>query len=112
MNDSKIIKYSTKSVSSYVLDLKNNNANNNSRVEEVAQLENHNNMKIINRMCDSCDFEFQISKKLSTQPLDPLNIFFEKYYADLIENNDNFRDDVKRYGTMELKKVIVIIKEN
>ena len=36
------------------MDLKNNDANNNDRVEEVVQLENYN-MKLINRMCDSCD---------------------------------------------------------
>ena len=69
-------------------------------------------MKLIDRMCDSYDIEFQTSKALSRKPQNSLNIFCEKYYADLIENNDNLRDDVKYLRKMELKKVITIIKEN
>ena len=77
------------------MDLKNNDAINNDRVEEVAQLDNYNNMKLIDCMCDSCDIEFQISKVLSKKSLNPLKRFCEKLYADLIENNDNLRDDVE-----------------
>ena len=78
--------------------------NNNDRLEEVAQLENNNNMKLIDRMCDSCDIEFQTSKALSRKPQNPLNIFCDKCYADLMENNDNLRDDVKYLRKMESKR--------
>ena len=69
-------------------------------------------MKLIDRMCDSYDIEFQTSKELPRKPQNPLNRFCEKWYADLIENNDNLRDDVTYLQKMELKKVITIIKEN
>ena len=61
-------------------------------------------MKLIDRMCDSYDIEFQTSKALSRKSQNPLNRFCEKHFNDLIENNDNLREDVKYLRKMESKR--------